>query len=43
MMLARNSLSHLYGEGKPREIYIEIKEVYISLFEKLNQKFMNLL
>ena len=43
MMLARNSLSHLYDEGKSREIYIEIKEVYISLFEKLNKKFMELL
>lgn len=43
MMLARNSLSHLYDEGKSREIYIEIKEVYINLFEKLNQKFVDIL
>ena len=43
MMLARNSLSHLYDEGKSREIYIEIKEVYINLFEELNKKFANIL
>lgn len=43
MMLARNSLSHLYDEDKSREIYIEIKEIYISLFEKLNKKFANIL
>lgn len=43
MMLARNSLSHLYDEEKSREIYIEIKESYIFLFETLNKKFANIL
>lgn len=43
MMLARNSLSHLYDEEKSREIYTEIKENYINLFEKLNKKFANIL
>ena len=43
MMLARNSLSHLYDEEKSREIYIEIKEIYLNLFEKLNIKFSNIL
>lgn len=43
MMLARNSLSHLYDEKKSREIYTEIKENYIDLFEKLNKKFANIL
>lgn len=43
MMLARNSLSHLYDEQKSREIYIEIKEKYIYLFENLNRKFSEIL
>jgi len=43
MMLARNSLSHLYDEGKSREIYMEIKEIYLNLFEKLNKKFGDIL
>ena len=43
MMLARNSLSHLYDEEKSREIYIEIKKIYINLFEKLNNKFSEIL
>lgn len=43
LMLARNSLSHLYDEEKSREIYIEIKNVYINLFEKLNEKFIDIL
>ena len=43
MMLARNSLSHLYDEEKSREIYLEIKDIYINLFEKLNKKFANIL
>lgn len=38
MMLARNSLSHLYDEENSREIYIEIKEKYIYEIEKLIQK-----
>lgn len=43
MMLARNSLSHLYDEEKSREIYIEIKNLYINLFENLNKKFSEIL
>ena len=43
MMLARNSLAHLYDEDKSREIYIEIKDIYIYLFEKLNKKFADIL
>lgn len=39
MMLARNSLSHLYDEKTSREIYNEIKNTYIILIEKLNEKF----
>ena len=38
MMLARNSLSHLYDEKTSREIYNEIKNKYINLIEKLNEK-----
>jgi len=43
MMLARNSLSHLYDEEKSREIYIEIKEIYLNLFENLNKKFSDMM
>ena len=43
MMLARNSLSHLYDEEKSREIYLEIKNVYINLLQKLNEKFASVL
>jgi len=43
MMLARNSLSHLYDEEKSREIYREIKKLYLNLFEKLNKKFTDML
>ena len=39
MMLARNSLSHLYDEEKSREIYTNIKENYIKLLEELDDKF----
>lgn len=38
MMLARNSLSHLYDEGASREIYKDIKNTYIYLIEKLTEK-----
>ncbi len=38
MMLARNSLSHLYDEEKSRNIYKDIKEIYLELLENLNQK-----
>ena len=37
MMLARNSLSHLYDEEVSRKIYKDIKEKYIVLIEKLNE------
>ncbi len=43
MMLARNSLSHLYDEEKSREIYNEIKCIYIHLIENLNKKFAEIL
>ena len=39
MMLARNSLSHLYDEEKSREIYVKIKEKYIKLLKDLDNKF----
>ena len=35
MMLARNSLSHLYDEETPRQVYNEIKNEYIYQIEKL--------
>lgn len=35
MMLARNSLSHLYDEEESRKIYNEIKNKYIFEIEKL--------
>ena len=38
MMLARNSLSHLYDEETSKEIYKEIKEKYIYEIEKLVNK-----
>lgn len=38
IMLARNSLSHLYDEETSREIYNKIKEIYIVEFKKLEEK-----
>ena len=38
IMLARNSLSHLYDEETSREIYHKIKEKYIIEFKKLERK-----
>ena len=35
MMLARNSLSHLYDEETSRKIYVAIKNEYIHELEKL--------
>lgn len=35
MMLARNSLAHLYNEEASREIYDDIKNIYIFELEKL--------
>lgn len=43
MMLARNSLSHLYDEQQSREIYNDIKNKYIKAFEELDEKFDNIL
>lgn len=38
MMLARNTLSHLYDEETSREIYDDIKNLYISEINKLVDK-----
>ena len=38
MMLARNSLSHLYDEETSRKVYNEIKEKYIYQIEKLIER-----
>lgn len=38
IMLARNSLSHLYDEETSREIYEEIKSIFILEFKKLISK-----
>lgn len=35
MMLARNSLAHLYDEETSRQVYKEIKNEYINQIEKL--------
>ena len=39
IMLARNSLSHLYDEEKSREVYKNIKNIYFELLNKLKNKF----
>jgi len=39
MMLARNSLSHLYDEESSRQIYVKIKENFINVFENLLEEF----
>ena len=38
IMLARNSLSHLYDEKTSREIYQKIKDEYIKEFIKLREE-----
>ena len=38
IMLARNTLSHIYDEESSRKIYKAIKEKYILQFEKLKEK-----
>ncbi len=38
MMLARNSLSHLYDEAKSREVYEDTKNIYFDLLRKLENK-----
>ena len=40
MMLDRNMLSHLYDEDKSREIYNNIKDEYLYMFEELKEFFM---
>ena len=42
MMLARNTLSHLYDEKASREVFFRIKKEYIKLFENLNEKYKNM-
>lgn len=39
MMLARNSLAHLYDEEESRKIYNKIKDEYIVLLEDVKEKF----
>lgn len=39
MMLARNSLSHIYDEQTSRAIYNDITNIYIALFENIKIKF----
>lgn len=43
MMLARNSLSHLYDEEESRKIYQKVQQEYIVLLKELDKKFENLL
>lgn len=43
MMLARNSLAHLYDEEESRKIYNKIKEEYIVLLENIKEKFEQIL
>lgn len=43
MMLARNSLAHLYDEEESRKIYKNIKEEYIVLLQNIREKFEGLL
>ena len=43
MMLSRNSLSHLYDEETSGKIYNDIKNKYIQAFEKLEEKFEEIL
>lgn len=41
MMLARNSISHLYDQERSREVYKEIKNKYLKLLKDLNKSFEN--
>lgn len=43
IMLSRNELSHLYDEETSRKIYNNIKNKYIKEFEKLEEKFEQIL
>ena len=42
MMLARNSLSHLYDEETSRQVYKEIKSEYVYEIEKLIETLKNI-
>ena len=42
MMLARNTLSHLYDEKASRDVFLKIKTEYIKLFDNLNEKYKNM-
>lgn len=42
MMLARNSLSHIYDERTSRLVYNNIINIYINLFENIKNKFENM-
>lgn len=43
IMLARNSLAHLYDEKQSRKVYNDIKNKYIKAFEELDERFDNIL
>lgn len=43
IMLARNSLAHIYDEQQSREVYGNIKSKYIMAFETLDKVFDNAL
>lgn len=43
IMLARNSLTHLYDEKESRKIYENIKFKYLKAFQELSNKLENLL
>lgn len=43
MMLARNSLAHIYDEEESRKIYDKIKGEYIFLLQNMREKFEKLL
>lgn len=42
MMLSRNTLSHMYDEKMSRDVFYQIKDKYIKLFENLNEKYKNM-
>ena len=42
MMLSRNTLSHIYDEKTSREIYENIKNEYIHLFDELKEVLDNI-
>ena len=41
MMLARNQLSHIYDKQMSRDIYFDIKNIYLKLLEEVEQKLPN--